>query len=1456
MSSTVIVNDPGKQTKSSKEKLDELLRDYLVSNPIVKSADGVSEVEVRFGTGKRKPISKIQFNQVVQQLQQCGFESDNIQGIQMLRVIPETRDKVSGIYKSASIRAEITGTDMIQEYCKTNSIEKLTNMKAFAYNKLKFTQKNNPKRPGDRVVGGGYENHNQVDFDDFEFRVSYKMEKDFSVTTPFVWQLVKDDVWMNTKKLFRSMNRVQFRHPDFPILADISIVKSSMKRKEDREKMIQHITVQQAEVFSRPETYEVELEIDNSRVGNGTAFDTAEKVGAALRAVIRIVMNGLQNTRFPIGKSEQEKVLLSYMRLIHGEEYRFPENRNFHGLVSRDFIGPSSVTLQFENIVPLEKSAHGIPNIRSEYCVTDKADGERRLLYVSSLNGHVYLIDSNMNVTFTGTVSKNRLMWDSLLDGEHIKYDRDQKWVNRYAAFDIYYLGDRNQSRKASRPKKTSTPTGVRADGGDGEMDVGSMDVGSMDIGSGAVVVEGGDTYVRNSSVREYPFMMEDEFGEEVGENGAVRGMVKDVRNPDRVSRLNLLQKFVEEIQIVSVLSDSHTGKGDGEHNVENGFTIHCKTFYASLGDGNRGGRFEELRENIFDQCAKVWSQIQDGTYLYQTDGLIFTPRHLPVGCNRVSDNCPNQRMTWAWSLKWKPPEFNTLDLLVSYKRNEKGREEIHYLLEDRILGEDGAATSVAAIGEVQEESDILDSRIETMGLGGVGGGMVLGGVGGVVDSQQSIKQYRTLLLRCGSKGYGYMNPLDDLLQEKYPPKIISSSSEEGGYGNKKDYNPVPFVGLDPYDPTAGYANMFLYNTGSDLVMRTEEGELFEENTIVEFSYDLARPAGFRWIPLRVRHDKTAELRSGGRNYGNDWSVCVANWKTIHHPITASMLTTGLEIPLLENRTIGGEEGETVYYSRDVGQNRSQSVTRSLRDFHNLYVKRKLIVGAAQLMNAKGRGVDSGMEGVKLLDLSVGKGGDLNKFIAAGVSFVYGVDISEDNIRNPLDGVCARYLDAHRQSGSLFRGIFQVADSSRNLRKGEAFKTEKDKAIVRAIFGEGNKNADLLGKAALAKRVFGWGENGFEVLSCQFSLHFMCENAMKFHGFMRNLAECTKVGGVFICTTFDGLELFKKLRGKMEGDTWTIFGEGVGGAAGERMFQLTKRYSESDFPEDEMGLGYGVDVFQESINKTFREYLVHPEFLRKVMFDYGFSLLRREEAQSIGFSSGSGLFSDLFGRLKEETGAVGGRFGGGVAGVRNGGDGYGNAVHMSVEEKAISFLNRYYIFRKRHAVVPEEVLKQRRHNLRADSVWNLGVSSSGLDKDIAHTEMRVEDTSSGESREDYSGMDVDVENKKKGVLVSSSEEDSKKKEMEAEKKPPSSLKFKKILNKKVVLGDYSPVIMEKVADVAVVAEKVAEKVDADVEKAVVEKVDADVEKAVVKRFQPLKKAAPVTKVRTTLKKKT
>ena len=39
-----------------------------------------------------------------------------------------------------------------------------------------------------------------------------------------------------------------------------------------------------------------------------------------------------------------------------------------------------------------------------------------------------------------------------------------------------------------------------------------------------------------------------------------------------------------------------------------------------------------------------------------------------------------------------------------------------------------------------------------------------------------------------------------------------------------------------------------------------------------------------------------------------------------------------------------------------------------------------------------------------------------------------------------------------------------------------------------------------------------------------------------------------------------------------------------------------KLYDNKTFPNDSMSLGYKIDVYQESINKTFSEYLVNFDF--------------------------------------------------------------------------------------------------------------------------------------------------------------------------------------------------------------------------------------------------------------------
>ena len=169
-----------------------------------------------------------------------------------------------------------------------------------------------------------------------------------------------------------------------------------------------------------------------------------------------------------------------------------------------------------------------------------------------------------------------------------------------------------------------------------------------------------------------------------------------------------------------------------------------------------------------------------------------------------------------------------------------------------------------------------------------------------------------------------------------------------------------------PYDPLAWQCKLFANGEGQLL---TENGkEVIEDHSIVEFRRDLAADSGFQWKPIRVRHDKTGELRSGIKNFGNAYHVAESVWNSIYHPVSEAMIATGEDIP---------PPGGDAYYISKSGRN----IFRSLRDFHNQVIKRRLIMSVAKPNNT-------------LVDLAVGKGGDLPKWTEAKLGFVYGIDLS------------------------------------------------------------------------------------------------------------------------------------------------------------------------------------------------------------------------------------------------------------------------------------------------------------------------------------------------------------------------------------------------------------------------------------------------------------------------------
>ena len=1076
--------------KSKTVEFEKIVKHYLDSNPVMTIGNKTSELEIRFGTNPRvsKPITKIDYDNVVKQLYDCGFVSDNIKGVQMLRVQNEYTDTRTGQKRMSNIRAEINGTDMIQEYCSTNSIQRLIDMPSTTLNKLNFTQKNS-------ALAANGEYIRRMDMEDYNFRVSFQTEQIFHMRTSVANNIISK--WNDSLKIFRCMNRVRFRHPSMPVFVDMSVVKMSKKVKYVP---VPKYTIQESGVFQGNEQYEIELEVDNSRVGDGTEYNNVKSLMNMLRKSIRIIMSGIQGTKYPITYSMKNDILYNYMKLVHGEKYE-PKSR----ILPRDFTGPSSFTLQLENIIEQDED-NKQPNIRNDYTVTDKADGERKLLYIAS-DGKIYMIDTNMNVIFTGSKTNEKTIFDSLIDGEHIKYDKNGNYIQLYAAFDVYYIHTKN--------------------------------------------------------TREFPFVPTNDDETETK------------------CRLPLLHKLVELIKPRSIMDPTTKERTDGKSNTPCDLRIQVKTFYNSTPE-----------TSIFDGCSRILSNVRDGAYEYTTDGLIFTPSRLAVGGNEVGDKGGNiTKITWEHSFKWKPPEFNTIDFLVSIKKDEAGKDEVHHIFQDGIN----------------------------------------------TTSTSELLQYKTLILRCGfdERKHGFINPYQDILDDNI--QDFSDMDKEDGY------KPVPFQPTKPYDKNAAFCNVLLKDDGTKTYMETEEGEYFDEDTIVEFKYVETNDDKWRWVPLRVRYDKTSELRAGLKNFGNAYHVANSNWHSIHNPVTEEMITSGEGIPQYMNN-------EDVYYNRTD----DETSTRSLRDFHNIYVKSKLIQSVSRRGNT-------------LVDLAAGKAGDLSKWIRAKLSFVLGIDISKDNIHNQLDGACARYLKSRKKQTNIPSALFLHGDSSLNIRNGTAYYTEKDKQVSNAIFGKGPKDPLQIGKGVYNS--YGVAEQGFNVTSCQFAMHYFFENETTLHQFMRNVCECTRLNGYFIGTCYDGNEVFQMLNNKKNGESVTIFKEQ------RKIYELTRLYDQTGFPDDETSVGYPINVYQESINKTFREYLVNFRYLERIMEDYGFVLLTRDESQQMGINKSTGLFSELFQMMEQE-----------VAISSNKHPEYKKAMLMSPEEKQISYLNRYFIFKKVRSV--------------------------------------------------------------------------------------------------------------------------------------------------------------------------
>jgi len=232
-------------TQQQKDMFNIITQKYL--DNVLQRDDGISELEIKFGTKNIKQITKNDFDNVIKKLISSGFKISMSQEYS-LKIQSEFTDENTGKTKLSDVRAEIYGISDIQKYCRTDSLEDLN---------YRFVKKS--------AAMEGSEYIRPVSIDDFNFRISYQKERIIPPASGLAQSILSN--WQNNKKIFRYLNRTTLVHENFPFHVDISIVKESHRRDGF---MIPEYTFKSAQVTACDPKYEIEIEVDNKAVGPGT----------------------------------------------------------------------------------------------------------------------------------------------------------------------------------------------------------------------------------------------------------------------------------------------------------------------------------------------------------------------------------------------------------------------------------------------------------------------------------------------------------------------------------------------------------------------------------------------------------------------------------------------------------------------------------------------------------------------------------------------------------------------------------------------------------------------------------------------------------------------------------------------------------------------------------------------------------------------------------------------------------------------------------------------------------------------------------------------------------------------------------------------------------------------------------------------------------------------------------
>ena len=364
-------------------------------------------------------------------------------GVELLNI----NFKLDSKYKN--IRVTITGKETIKYFCAHGKLVELGSNVKYFYKENITDETGKPAR---------------VNMEDYNIRFNLKEEREIDTRDELIRDLLQH--WMETPKWFRYKKTFTFETVDGLFKNDFSIVRESLN--EDKEmtvadvkkfglddKVIQpkdinfnkefknfgewwfkmknkpnamvmvkdqpthYQSFQKSGTLENKSLYEIEVEY----LGNQKQQKTVSNNDVLTKfiEVIGVHLQALQKSYFVISRTEINNVRNAYNTLtgIKGKNsFRASmsntvEISHLQQLTNRQYLDPSNT------------------NLRKNFLVTEKADGERNLLYIDP-TGEFYFINRENLIRRMGL--KMTELANCLLDGEYLE-DKEN-----YMIFDIYFF--------------------------------------------------------------------------------------------------------------------------------------------------------------------------------------------------------------------------------------------------------------------------------------------------------------------------------------------------------------------------------------------------------------------------------------------------------------------------------------------------------------------------------------------------------------------------------------------------------------------------------------------------------------------------------------------------------------------------------------------------------------------------------------------------------------------------------------------------------------------------------------------------------------------------------------------------------------------------------------------------------------------------------------------------------